>query len=381
MGVNGISIFLLVRSLEVGGAERQLVGLATGLHDRGHKVRVAVFYRRGALAAELERRGIEIVDLRKNGRWDIVRFLIRTVRALRRAKPDVLYSFLGGANIVAAAIRPFAPQLRLVWSIRASDMDLTRYDWLHRVAYLFECRLSRMPDLIIANSSSGRDFAVRNGFPAGRISIVRNGIDTERFRPNPALRKHQRRVWNIADDEIAVSVLARLDPMKGHATFLRAASIAAKERRDLRFFCIGEGSLETPLKALADKLGIADKLKFTVAADPVAALNAIDIACSSSTFGEGFSNSIAEAMSCGRPCVVTRVGDSAAIVGDRTVIVPPGDPEALAAAIVGMAARLDTIDSSELRSRIVQKFSLANMVDRTVQLLGAAVSGDVPYDL
>lgn len=353
------------------------MSLATGLRDRGYTVRVAVFYRRGALAAELEREGIEIIDLRKNGRWDIVRFWARTVWAVRRARPDVLYSFLGGANIVAAAVRPFAPSLTLVWSIRASDMDLTHYDWLHRVGYQFECLLSRTPRLIIANSSAGRDFAVRNGFPAGRISVVPNGIDTERFCPNPALRKHQRQMWNIAGDEIAVGVLARLDPMKDHATFLHAASIAAKKRRNLRFFCIGEGCLAAPLKALADQLNFADKLKFTGAADPVAALNAIDIACSSSAFGEGFSNSIAEAMSCGRPCVVTRVGDSAAIVEDRTAIVPPGDPEALAAAIVAMAARLDTIDSSKLRSRIIERFSLANMVDRTVRLLEGAISEDV----
>jgi len=65
MTTNGISILLLARSLEIGGAERQLVELAKGLHRCGCNVTVAVFYKKGALLAELEGAGVRVIDLRK----------------------------------------------------------------------------------------------------------------------------------------------------------------------------------------------------------------------------------------------------------------------------------------------------------------------------
>lgn len=341
--------------------------LARGLHQRGHLVSIAIFYKRGALIADVERVGIPIIDLKKRGRWDILGFIMLARQRLRKQQPDVLYSFLGGANIVAAAMRIGMPQVKLIWSIRASNVDLSKYDWLHRVSYRFERLLSGAPDLIIANSYAGRRHAVANGFPAERIEVVTNGIDIDCFRPDDALRDAQRIEWGLADDEIAVGVLARLDPMKGHRDFLCAAARLAQLRSDLRFFIVGAGPDESDLKKLAAELCRARKLTFTgVAPNPVAAFNALDICCSPSRFGEGFSNSIAEAMACGVPCVVTNVGDSASIVGQTGAVVPPSDPHALGQAILGLAARLDDESKRKARRRIVDHHSLGAMIDRTV---------------
>jgi glycosyltransferase involved in cell wall biosynthesis len=362
-----LSIFFLVRSLEVGGAERQLAALAIKLRERGHKVRVGVFYRRGELAADLERCEVEIVDLGKTGRWDVLGFLVRTIRMLRACSPDVIYSFLGGANIVAAAVRPFVPRSRLVWSIRSSNMDLTKYDWLHRATFRLECAMSRMPDLIIANSRAGRDFASASGFPVRRIEIVPNGIDTDRFRPDQRLRKVQRRRWGITDEQIAVGVVARLDPMKDHATFLRAAAQAGRKHPQLRFLCIGEGVERPRLQALSSELGIDKSVAFTGFADPAAAFNALDMLCSSS-ITEGFPNAVAEAMACGVSCIVTDAGDSAQVVGESGDVVPVGDPETLASAILRRAT-LSTRATDLSRKFIIENFSLEAMVDRTIRLL------------
>ena len=112
----------------------------------------------------------------------------------------------------------------------------------------------------------------------------------------------------LGDGEKLIGVLARLDPMKGHEIFLRAAVEVAAEDADARFVCIGDGTEGARLRALADRLGLASRVLFVGATeDPAAALNALDICCSSSQFGEGFSNAIAEAMACGVPCVVTDV--------------------------------------------------------------------------
>ncbi|MFN3388350.1 MAG: glycosyltransferase [Allosphingosinicella sp.] len=369
---SGGPIFLLARSLNIGGAERQLVHLAAGLHARGEEVVVGLFYTGGVLDAELEARGIRIVDLRKSGRWDVPAFLKRVRGAIAEVRPSVVYSFLGTANIVAAAVRPFAPRFRMVWSIRASDMDPASYDWVFRLNYGLECALSRSADLIISNSHAGRDYAAGHGFPRERIAVVPNGIDTDRFRPDPALRAAKRAEWGLGEGETAIGVLARIDPMKDHPVFLRAAALAARARPELRFLCIGEGDpgYLAELKRLAGELGLEDRLLWTGrSTDPVAALNGLDISCSSSAFGEGFSNAVGEAMACALPCVVTDVGDSARLVGDTGRVVPPRDPEALAAALLAEADAPGGGNGARARQRIVQCFSLDAMVERTLALL------------
>jgi glycosyltransferase involved in cell wall biosynthesis len=364
-----ISVFFLIRSLAWGGAQRQLVELARGLRTRGHPVSVGVFYSPEPLELELRQAGIPVVDLQKGGRWHNFRFMLSLRRAIRDASPDVVYSFVGGANVFAAAVRPFIPATKLVWSIRSSDMDLTRYDWAHRFGSAIERQLSRVPDLIISNSHAGLEFAAAHGFPRRRIAVVPNGIHVERFRPDASLRRSQRAEWGLAPDEVAVGMLARLDAMKGYPDFLAAAARVARRRDDVKFVCNGNGAEKQALKALSIELGIADRVLFPGAAhDPVAALNGLDLFCSAS-ISEGFSNSIAEAMACGLRCVVTDAGDSALIVGDWGWVVPRSSPDAFADAILQQLKALDDGEFSQGRERIVEEFSIAAMVNRTRALL------------
>jgi glycosyltransferase involved in cell wall biosynthesis len=363
------SILLLGSSLNIGGAERQMVQLAIGLKARGYKVAVALFYCGGILDRELIERGIPIVDLGKRSRWDLVGFLRRLAGVLRAERPDLVYSFLGAANIVAAAVRPFAPRFRLLWSLRASNVDLDHYQWATRVGNRIERALSRSPDLIVSNSRAGLEHAALQGFPRERILVVPNGIDTDRFRPDDRSRREARARWGLAGGEIAIGVLARIDPMKDHSTFLRAAEKVAALRPGIRFLCIGEGAGDylRQLQALAGTLGISDRLLWPgPAVDPVPALNGLDIVCSSSSDGEGFSNAVAEAMACGRLCVVTDVGDSAYVVGDAGLVVPPRDPAALASALLSALDRLGPEASERARERMVSQFSVDLMVERTI---------------
>lgn len=100
-------VLFLIRSLHVGGAERQLVTLAKGLKKRGISVRVAVFYPGGALEKDLVGAGISLVSLDKRGRWDIFPFFLRLVRLLRLSRPDFFHSYLPGANLVATLVKFF----------------------------------------------------------------------------------------------------------------------------------------------------------------------------------------------------------------------------------------------------------------------------------
>jgi len=373
------AILFLARSLVRGGAERQLVVLAKGLARRGHAVAVAVFFGCGAYESELAGAGVRVIHLGKKGRWDVLSFLTRLVRLLRKERPAVMHSYLGVPNILATALKPLLQGTRIIWGVRASNMDLSRYDWLSRLSYALERRLARFADRIIANSHAGKRHAVANGFPENKIVVIPNGIDTEYFRFDPGGRRQVRSAWGLGEDEILVGLVARLDPMKDHPTFLEAASRIAHEHHDVRFVCVGDGPVAyaEALKQQAAALGLTKQLIWAGSRDNMPAVySALDLSSSSSSFGEGFSNTIAEAMACGVPCVVTDVGDAKQIVGVTGFVVEPGNPAALASAWQ-VALEAGDADkawwSQRAREHIIEHFSLERLLEDTSRVLEAAV--------
>ena len=157
----------LVRSLGIGGAERQLVLLARELQHRGLRTQVVTFYDGGAFRAELADAAVPVIALSKTGRWDVFGFLVRLAVTVRRERPTILHSYLTIPNLLAVILKPFLPRTRIIWGLRASAMQLERYDWLSRGAERLEGLLARWPDLIISNSHAGRTHAIKRGLPSG----------------------------------------------------------------------------------------------------------------------------------------------------------------------------------------------------------------------
>lgn len=364
----------LIRSLNRGGAERQLVALATGLHQRGWPVAVACFYAGGVFEADLVRSGVSVIDLKKRGRWDVVGFLWRLLRVYRAFHPEVVHGYMPMANMLALLARIVQRRTRVVWGVRASNIDLRQYDWLSTVAFRASGWLSRAADCVVANSHAGAAYHVARGYPAKRMRVIPNGIDMNRFRFDPAGRNRVRTEWGVTGEQVLVGLVGRLDPMKDHPTFLRAAALLSQRNAKWRFVFVGGGpdKYAARLRALANDLGLGERLVWAAARGDMAAVySAMDIASSSSR-GEGFSNVVAEAMACGVPCVVTDVGDSARIVGDLGVVVPARDPAVLAAGLERMLAAAKT-DGAPARAsrcgRIGANFSVDALVDRTASLL------------
>jgi glycosyltransferase involved in cell wall biosynthesis len=368
-----VKILFLTRSLNIGGTERQLVELSKGLCRKGHDIKVVEFYSGGVLEEGLRAGGVPLYSLQKKGRWDLLLFFFRLLRYVRQERPQIIYSFLGIPCILAVFLKLFQSGVRIVWGVRAAYVDLRQYDFLSRFAYKWECRLARFADLIIVNSFAGRKYARKHGFPK-RISVIPNGIDVTYFSPNRFARQEIRNTWEVNNEEVLVGLIGRLDPMKDFSNFLAAASQVATEFSQAKFVCVGHGfgALSSDLGSAAKKFGLDNKMIFADEQNQMPRIySSIDLLVSSS-YGEGFSNVIAEAMACGVPCVVTDVGDSAKIVGETGIVVPPKNPKALARGIIAMVRRPDFLDESlkiACRDRIVTNFNLDRLIDRTVSLL------------
>lgn len=376
-----MKILFLSRSLDIAGAERQLTLLAKGLHECGHDVKVAVFYTGGLLETDLKVANIPLIQLNKKRRWHTFSFLWRLAKIIRCERPDILHSYLSMPNILAIMFKPFFLRLKIVWGVRSSNMYLDRYEWLMRMSYRIERMLSGFPNLIICNSHAGLEYAVRHGFPREKMVRVPNGIDTNRFYPNGEERARIRGEWGIQEDEWLIGLVARLDPMKGYETFLRASARLAQQRSDIRFVCVGDGPepYKSRLTSLSNELGLFGRLIWAGARKDMASVyNSLDIAVSSS-YGEGFPNVIAESMACGIPCVVTDIGDSSLIVGETAIVVPPENPVALAEGIMTMLSKTEFLDNtlkSACRIRIVENFSTERLIKETTALFNGLLCSE-----
>lgn len=374
-------IMFLTRDLDIGGAQRQLIQLASGLHCVGWNVKVVSFYHGGRLESRLRDAGVEIYCLEKAGRWDALAFMRRLVNLVRRDQPDIIHGYLDTPNIVLALLRPWLAHARVVWGIRASNMDSARYDWVAAIESGLAALFSRMPDLIICNSEAGRAYHEARGYPVSKMVVIPNGVDTQRFRPDDKARRAVRAEWAVDPHETLIGLVARLDAMKDHSTFLRAAAQTVRAHPNARFVCVGDGSpsYRDELIREASALGLERRVIWAGARDDIHQVyNALDLAVSSSSFGEGFPNMIGEAMATGIACVVTDVGDSAAIVGALGWVCPPNDSAALAACMCD-ALRAPRRDPAALREHVCAAYGSARLLERSLVELSRVAAPRVNF--
>jgi glycosyltransferase involved in cell wall biosynthesis len=352
------TVLHVISGLGLGGAETMLVQLATRLQRRGHRQHVVSLNGRGVLADALERGGVEVADLAITSGLGGIAGLIRLRRIIGRVEPDVVQGWMYHGNLAATlahltASKPAAR--RLFWNLRASNMDSDRYGGVIR----WNARLSRLADMIVVNSQVGADFHAGQGFDPRRFVVVRNGIDTNRFRPDAAARSAFRLTNNIAADAVLVLHPARVDRMKDHASFLAAM----RALPHVQAILVGAGTETLTLPANVRALGARTDLDRLY---PTA-----DIVASSSAFGEGFSNTIAEGMSAGLVPVSTDVGDAGCIIGTTGRVVPVRDAVSLSttlAEIAGMTPDRRRELGLQARARIVEKSAIEATVTQYERL-------------
>lgn len=365
-------VILLARALEVGGAERQLVVLAQELHAVGVPVVVVVCYGLGPLGEELRQGGVPIVSIGKRHRWDLVGFLWRYVRTIRRLRPAVLYSYLVVPNLLALLGAPFIRGARIVLGLRAGTIGDGDDNWVTILAFRLVARFSFVADASISNSRAGAEFHVAQGFPASRMHVVPNGIDTGHFRPDAEGARRFRQELGVADDIPLIGMVKRMVPLKDHSTFIAACALLASRLPTARFLAIGGGepALAARLRAEAEALGLAERLQWLgPRQDMPAIFSALTVHVSTSQ-SEGFPNVLGEAMACGCPCVATRAGDSTMIVGALGILVEDRAPAEVAEGVLELMRRDKPEAREACRRSIVERFSRTRLRDRTREVLG-----------
>ncbi len=365
---NQKKIVFLCRSLSIGGAERQLIMLARGLVARGYAVTILTFY---ACADGYIANDLNVIHLKKKSRWHVWSFVTHVLSMIKAEKPDVVYSFLCIPNILICLFKGLSllKNVRVVIGFRGSFMKWSDYDMVSLITAKIEACLSRFADVVIANSMAGMTELKRRGFKVRHAYVIQNGVDTDAFVPDTDAGRQWRIRYGLPEGKPIVAIVARLDPMKDHETFLLAARELQDRYPNVCFAVVGAGDLSYTkhLQELSTAIGIDDERLFFITCGHALNYNGFTVVCLTSAYGEGFSNVLCEALSCGIPCIATDVGDARVIVPDAHDIVAPKDYHALAKRVGTYLDDAKIIDRMYLRQHIVQNFSVNQMVDRSIK--------------
>jgi len=369
-----IRILHVITALPTGGAETMLLKLLSATEEQ-YRHAVVSLKDEGIIGPRIKELGVPVYSLgiRPAAPNPFRVFSIRSV--VRQFRPDLIQGWMYHGNIMAS-VASFLSRGRVpvIWNIRQSVRDLADYGRWTAMVIRLGALMSRGPAKIIYVSQSGANQHETLGYDSGRRIIIPNGIDCEVFHPDSEARKVVRAELGIPPESVLVGLVARYHPMKDHAGFLTAAVQVSRIHPSVRFMLVGKGVSEdqVTLSRTITELQLQGRVFLLGERQDTARLTAaLDIACSASLWGEGFSNAIGEAMACGVPCVVTDVGDSAYIIGDTGLSVPPGQTDILAGAImrlidVGAEGRRER--GMAARQRVACEFSLPSVARRYQEL-------------
>lgn len=359
-----MKILFLITSLDVGGAERQVLDLAERLTQKGHEVLIVYMTGRGALISP----GMSITTLglgcTKSG-LSFIRCIFRVQSLVRQFKPDVMHSHMYHANIVARIARLIVRVPRLICTAHSNNEG----GCLRMFAY----RITNFIASITTNVSQGAvdAFERKGAVRRGHMLAIPNGIDTDKFSFKPEIRSCIRRAEGIGDEDKVILAVGRLVEAKNYPGLLVAFSIIYKNNKNLTLWIIGDGELMDELILLSQKLNIGDRVKFWgMRQDVELFYSSADVYVLSSAW-EGFGLVVAEAMAAERVVVATDCGGVREVVGDQGILVAPGRPKDLAIAMES-ALKLDAADARSLgyraKERIIANYSIETIVAKWLQL-------------
>jgi len=334
-----ISVLCLISGLEHGGTEVMLYRFLSGMDRTRFSAQVISMIGAGPYSNRIQELGVPLWSLGMQRGIPNPMGIVRLVRWLREARPDVIQTWMYHADLLGGVAAKLAGNIPVAWGVHQSDMSREGNGWLTLRTIALCSRMSPwLPSRVICSSEASRQVHVSAGYSAKKMMVIPNGFDLEIFKPNPAARRSVRKQLEIPDEAPLVGLLARFHPQKDHRNFVEAAGLLSRMRPDVHFLLCGDGVTpdNAELLQMLQKADILGRCRVLGNRDDVPFLLAsLDIVASSS-FAESFPVVIGEAMSCEIPCVVTDVGDSALIVGQTGRSVPPRDPKALAFGLHGL---------------------------------------------
>jgi L-malate glycosyltransferase len=361
-----IKLLKMLTNFNIGGTERQVANLVSGIDSSCFDLHLACFSNSGELQRDIEHLQIPRPEFQISRLYGLGTFRQagRLTRYIRRNHIQIVHTYGFYPNVFAIPAARLAGVV-IIASIRDTGDGLTP---IQRRIQKFVCR---MANCVLVNAEAIRKTLIGEGYRPDNILVIRNGINL------PSFRKHRndgtiRHSLGLPPSARMVLVFARLNQLKGVDYFLDAAVSVAARFPDVYFVIAGGGAHRKALEEHSLQLGLADRVVFTGFRTDIPALLSEATLSVLPSLSEGLSNSLLESMAAGVPAIATRVGGNPEVIEDGVtgLLVPPRDAHSLAEAmslVLGdrdLAARLGDAGPR----RVAHYFSVERTVSETEQL-------------
>jgi glycosyltransferase involved in cell wall biosynthesis len=330
-----VRILFLSTSMGLGGADQQLLSAAQVLRDRGHEIRIVSLTPLGPMGLQARSLGLATDSLEMRRGVPDPRGLARLVRIVRAWKPDVVHSHMVHANLMARVLRLLVPVPVLVSTIH------NVYEGGPLLMAGYRLTNGLVDHMTIISQAAADRFVGERIVPGRLLTVIANGVDTDRMRNLPPEGRAALRGWmSVGDQDFVWLAVGRFEVAKDYPNMLRAfAAVRAREPRAV-LVIVGQGSLQAEAEALTAELGLREAVRFLGARDDVpAVMSAADGYVMSSAW-EGMPMVLLEAEAAGLPIVATAVGGNGEVVrdGESGFLVPARDSEGLRAGMLRLMA-------------------------------------------
>ena len=364
----------MIDSLDLGGAQTFLLGLCKHLDSDKFESQVACMHGRGIYAGAFKQAGTPVHSL-SPGKFPPL-YLPNFWRLMSSGRYDILHFHLFGSNLCAKPLAVLAGHPAIIVHDQCNDASRERNPLLLAADAFW----NRYANRVIAVSESTRRYLLdREDLQDDTVILIPNGIDTNEFRiPSAGEREQARSTLGIASDAFVIGGVGRLVPQKNFDLFLEVAARCLAARPELYFVIAGTGPLEANLKAEADKLGLADKVRLLGhVEDRVGLYHAMDVFLMTSDF-EGTPMVLLEAMASGLPVVASAVDGIAEVCvhGHDALLVESANPGAFfraLSAIIKSPERMRTL-ASNARKTVTDGYEIRRIACRVGDIYDAVLS-------
>lgn len=368
-----INIMYVIATLDIGGAEKQLVELVKRLDKRKFNPIVCCLTRGGSWERELKNAGIEYFILGKKFKLDFS-VIFKLVRILKDRKIQIMHTWMFTSNFFGRIAGLISRVPILIASERCIDI------WKNKLYLFVDKILSCFTDKIICVSKGVQNFYHECAYiPLNKMTVVHNGVEI-----TDILKVDFKKITmelGVKESENIVTTIGRLAPQKGIEYLLYAVPEILKSRPKTKFLIIGEGVEENKLRKLSKRLNISKNIIFTgVRTDVKKLVSITDVFVLASLF-EGLPNVVMEVMLAEKPVVATRIpgNDELVIDGETGILIPPKDSSSLASAIITLLKNPQKAKDMGLkgRERIKKHFSIDKTLKKTEELYRRLVKSKI----
>ncbi|MBL5976844.1 glycosyltransferase [Comamonas sp. NyZ500] len=367
-------IIHIITGLGDGGAEAVLYRLSTSDKENCHKV--ISLMNGGKYGVLLKEAGVEVECLNMPagsltpGGLKLLWQLLRNEKKVHAGTDMAVQTWMYHGDLVGGLVARTSGIKNIVWGIHHSILEKGKTKASTRWIAKINAMLSHwIPEVIVCCAEKSRLIHEEIGFSSRKMKVIPNGYDLQKFSPNPAGAKLLRQEWGIPENMPLLGMVSRFDPQKDHDNLIKALALLRSQGLEFRCVLVGSG-MDAANQEITSKLllnGLQEHVHLLgQRSDIPAVMSALDLHVLSSS-AEAFPNVIAEAMACETPCVTTDVGDAALMVGDTGWVVPPGNPQALAAGIQDAVSAMAQAEAwllrqAAARAHVSNSFGLDRML-------------------